>query len=83
MIRLSLSRLLITAAALLLIDRASHRMLRTRPHAIGRWPLIGASLLAGLVLVAGTPTTWPIVIGFAIVCLMLGSVIVVGAMFNF
>lgn len=71
------------AAALLLTDRAGHRILGTRPHAIGRWPLVAGSLAVGAVLIAGTPTTWPIVIGFGIVCLALGAVIVIGAIFNF
>jgi hypothetical protein len=70
------------ASALLLVDRAGSRMLKIRPHPVNRLPLIGISLVIGLLLVAGIPTTWPIVIGFAVVCLLLGAVIVTGALFN-
>jgi uncharacterized membrane protein (UPF0136 family) len=70
------------ASALLLVDRAGARILKTRPHPVNRMPLVGISLLIGLLLVAGIPTTWPIVIGFAIVCLLLGAVIMTGALFN-
>ena len=67
-------------SALLLADRAGARYLGARPHAISRLPLIAIALLAGLVLVAGLPTTWPIVIGFALVCALLAAVILVGAL---
>ncbi len=70
------------ASALLLVDRAGARILKTRPHPVNRLPLAGISLVIGLLLVAGIPTTWPIVIGFAIVCLLLGAVIMTGALFN-
>jgi uncharacterized membrane protein YhdT len=64
------------ASALLLADRAGSRFLRARPYPIGRLPLIGVALVAGL------PTTWPVVIGFGVVCLLLGAVIVIGAVFS-
>jgi uncharacterized membrane protein YhdT len=70
------------ASALLLADRAGSRFLRARPYPIGRLPLIGVALFAGLALVAGLPTTWPVVIGFGVVCLLLGAVIVIGAVFS-
>ena len=70
------------AAALLLADRAGSRFLRARPYPVNRLTLIGGSLVAGALLVAGLPTTWPVVIGFAIVCLLLGAVIVIGAVFD-
>jgi hypothetical protein len=70
------------AAALLLADRAGSRFLRARPYPVNRLTLIGGSLAAGALLVAGLPTTWPVVIGFAIVCLLLGAVILVGAVFD-
>ena len=70
------------AAALLLADRAGSRILRARPYPVNRLTLIGGSLVAGVLLVAGLPTTWPVVIGFAIVCLLLGAVIVIGAVFD-
>ncbi len=66
-------------SALLLADRLGARFLGARPHAIRRVPLIGIALLAGLALVGGLPTTWPIVIGFALVCAVLAAVILIGA----
>jgi hypothetical protein len=70
------------ASALLIADRAGHLVLGARPHAVRRHTLIGLALLAGFLLVIGTPTTWPVIIGFAIICALLGGVIVIGAMFN-
>jgi peptidoglycan/LPS O-acetylase OafA/YrhL len=70
------------SSALLLADRMGHRLLGTRPHAIGRVPLIVVALVCGGALVAGIPTTWPVVIGFGLVCLILGLVILIGAAFN-
>jgi hypothetical protein len=35
--------------------------------------------VAGLLLVAGLPATWPILIGFGVVCLVLGAGVVAGA----
>ena len=67
-------------SALLLADRVGARYLRARPHAISRLPLIAIALLAGLGLVAGLPTTWPIVIGFVLVCALLAAVILLGAL---
>ena len=67
-------------SALLLADRVGARFLRARPHTITRAPLIGIALVAGLVLVDGLPTTWPIVIGFALVCALLAAVILLGAL---
>jgi hypothetical protein len=70
------------ASALLIADRAGHRMLGARPHPVRRHTLIGIALAVGFLLVIGTPTTWPVIIGFAIVCALLGGLIVIGAMFN-
>ena len=67
------------ASALLLADRVSHRVLSLRPHAIGRGRLVAASVGAALLLIVGLPLTWPVLIGFAIVCAVLGAVIVLGA----
>ena len=67
-------------SALLLADRVGARHLRARPHAISRLPLIAIALVAGLGLVAGLPATWPIVIGFALVCALLAAVILLGAL---
>ena len=66
-------------SALLLADRVGARYLRARPHAISRLPLIAIALAAGLALVAGLPATWPIVIGFGLVCAVLAAVILIGA----
>lgn len=66
-------------SALLLADRLGRRFLRARPYTIGRFRLIAVALGAAILLVAGLPTTWPIVIGFAIVCALLGGVILLGA----
>jgi hypothetical protein len=67
-------------SALLLADRVGARYLRARPHAISRRPLIAIALAVGLALVAGLPATWPIVIGFALVCALLAAVILLGAL---
>jgi hypothetical protein len=66
-------------SALLLADRLGRRFLKARPYTIGRFRLIAIALGVALLLVAGLPTTWPVVIGFAIVCALLGGVILVGA----
>jgi hypothetical protein len=66
-------------AALLLADRLGRRFLRARPYTIGRFRLIAIALGAAILLVAGLPATWPVVIGFAIVCGLLGGVILLGA----
>ncbi|MEP6642362.1 MAG: hypothetical protein ABJB93_10700 [Gaiellales bacterium] len=67
-------------AALLLADRLGSRYLSARPHTISRLRLVGIALAAGLVLVAGLPTTWPVVIGFALVCALLVAAILLGAL---
>jgi hypothetical protein len=66
-------------SALLLADRLGRRFLKTRPYTIGRFRLIAVALGVAILLVAGLPTTWPVVIGFAIVCALLGGVILLGA----
>ena len=72
---------------------ARHARLRAAPRRPGRPPLParpGRTPSAGsgssrsrwapaILLVAGLPTTWPIVIGFALVCALLGAVILLGA----
>jgi hypothetical protein len=70
------------ASGLVLADRAGRHVLQLRPHPINRVPLIIVALIAGVILVAGIPTTWPIVIGCAIVCVALGAVIIVGSLFQ-
>jgi hypothetical protein len=66
-------------SALLLADRVGRRFLKARPYTIGRFRLIAVALGVAILLVAGLPTTWPVVIGFAIVCALLGGVILLGA----
>ena len=66
-------------SALLLADRLGRRFLKARPYTIGRFRLIAVALGVAILLVAGLPTTWPVVIGFAIVCALLGGVILLGA----
>jgi hypothetical protein len=67
-------------SALLLADRLGARFMGARPHAISRMWLIGIALLAGLALVGGLPATWPIVIGFGLVCAVLAAVVLLGAL---
>ncbi|HEY3766761.1 MAG TPA: hypothetical protein VGL44_16475 [Gaiellales bacterium] len=66
-------------SALLVADRLGARFLRARPHAVGRVTLIAAAVAISLALVDGLPATWPIVIGFALVCGLLAAVILAGA----
>ena len=66
-------------SALLVADRLGSRYMRTRPVAISRLRLIAIALGTGILLVAGLPTTWPVVIGFALVCGLLAAAILVGA----
>ena len=66
-------------SALLLADRVGRRVLKARPYSVGRFRLLAVALGVALLLVAGLPTTWPIVIGFALVCVLLGAIILVGA----
>jgi hypothetical protein len=66
-------------SALLLADRLGARFMGARPHAISRLWLIGIALVAGVALVGGLPATWPIVIGFGLVCVVLAAVVLLGA----
>jgi hypothetical protein len=66
-------------SALLLADRLGARFMGARPHAISRLWLIGIALVAGVALVGGLPATWPIVIGFGLVCAVLAAVVLLGA----
>jgi hypothetical protein len=65
--------------ALLVSDRVSRRALSMRPHAIGRTMTVLGGLVIGIVLVALLPSTWPVIIGFAVVCAVLLGVVVAGA----
>jgi hypothetical protein len=66
-------------SALLLADRVGRRFLRARPYTIGRYRLIAIAVGVAILLVAGLPTTWPVVIGFGLVCALLGGLILLGA----
>jgi hypothetical protein len=66
-------------SALLLADRVGNRFLRARPYAVSRLRLVAIALAAGVALVAGLPTTWPVVIGFGLVCALLAVVVLLGA----
>ena len=66
-------------SALLLADRLGARFIGARPHAVSRMRLIGIALVAGVALVGGLPATWPIVIGFGLVCAVLAAVVLGGA----
>jgi hypothetical protein len=66
-------------SALLLADRLGRRFLRARPYTIGRFRLVAIALGAAILLVAGLPATWPVVLGFGLVCVLLGGVILLGA----
>ncbi len=66
-------------SALLVADRLGSRYMQARPVAISRLRLIAIAIGAGILLVAGLPTTWPLVIGFALVCAVLAAGILVGA----
>jgi hypothetical protein len=66
-------------SALLLADRLGARFMDARPHAISRMRLVGIALVAGVALVGGLPATWPVVIGFGLVCAVLAAVVLLGA----
>jgi hypothetical protein len=67
------------AMALLVADRVSRRALALRPHAVGRTAMVLGGLVIGVVLIALLPATWPVIIGFAVVCAVLLAVVVAGA----
>ena len=70
------------ASALLVADRVGRRWWNVRPYPVRRVQLVPASLGAGLLLIAGLPTTQPIIIGFAAVALVLGLLVAAGAAFD-
>ena len=67
------------ASALLVADRAGRRWWDVRPHALRTLQLIPGSLGVALLLVAGYPTTKPVIIGLTIVALALGALVAAGA----
>jgi hypothetical protein len=70
------------ASALLVADRVGRRWWNVRPYPVRRVQLVPASLGVGLLLIAGLPTTQPILIGFAAVALVLGLLVAAGAAFD-
>jgi hypothetical protein len=50
-----------------------------RPYPVRKIQLIPASLGVALLLIAGLPTTLPIIIGFAGVSVLLGAAVALGA----
>jgi hypothetical protein len=74
--------LVCVASALLAADRLARRWWNVRPYPVRRVQLIPASLGVGLLLIAGLPTTQPIVIGFAAVAIVLGLLVAAGAAFD-
>jgi hypothetical protein len=67
------------ASALLVADRLARRWLNLRPHALRTLQLVPGSLGVALLLVAGYPTTQPIIIGLTAVALALGALVAAGA----
>ena len=65
--------------ALLVADRVSRRALSLRPHAVGRMATVLGGLVIGIVLIALLPASWPVIIGFAVVCAVLLAVVIAGA----
>ncbi|MDX6520496.1 MAG: hypothetical protein QOJ31_1301 [Gaiellales bacterium] len=74
--------LVCVASALLVADRVGRRWWNVRPYPVRRVQLVPASLGVGLLLIAGLPTTQPILIGFAAVALVLGLLVAAGAAFD-
>jgi hypothetical protein len=74
--------LVCVASALLVADRVGRRWWNVRPYPVRRVQLVPASLGVGLLLIAGLPTTQPIIIGFAAVALVLGLLVAAGAAFD-
>ena len=65
--------------ALLVADRVSRRALSLRPHAVGRTATVLGGLVIGIVLIALLPASWPVIIGFAVVCAVLLAAVIAGA----
>ena len=71
--------LVCVASALLVADRAARRWWNVRPYPLRRVQLIPASLGVALLLVAGYPSTQPIVIGLVAVAVVLAGLVALGA----
>jgi hypothetical protein len=71
--------LVCVASALLAADRVARRWWNLRPYPLRRLQLIPGSLGVGLLLVAGYPSTEPVIIGLAAVAAVLGALVAAGA----
>ena len=71
--------LVCVASALLVADRVARRWWNVRPYPLRRVQLIPGSLGVALLLVAGYPTTQPIVVGLTAVALVLAGLVAMGA----
>jgi hypothetical protein len=67
------------ASALLAADRVAHHWWNVRPYPLRRMQLIPASLGVGLMLVAGYPTTEPVILGLVLVAVLMGALVVAAA----
>jgi hypothetical protein len=74
--------LICVASALLVADRVARRWWNVRPYPLRRVQLIPASLGVALLLVAGFPTTEPIVAGLTVVAVVLAGIVALGAALN-
>jgi len=67
------------ASALLAADRVARHWWNLRPYPLRRIQLIPASLGVGLLLVAGYPTTKPVILGLVLVAVLMGALVVAAA----
>jgi hypothetical protein len=67
------------ASALLFVDRIGRRWWRMKPYPVRKVQLIPAALGVALLLIAGLPATFPIIVGFAGVAVLLGAAVALGA----
>jgi small-conductance mechanosensitive channel len=67
------------ASALLAADRVAHHWWNLRPYPLRCIQLIPASLGVGLLLVAGYPTTEPVIVGLVLVAVLMGALVVAAA----
>lgn len=67
------------ASALLVADRVGRRWWNVRPYPLRRVQLIPASLGVALLLVAGYPTTQPVIIGLTAIAVVLAVIVAAGS----
>ena len=67
------------ASALLAADRVARHWWNLRPYPLRCIQLIPASLGVGLLLVAGYPTTEPVIVGLVLVAVLMGALVVAAA----